>query len=263
MKKFLILVLVLMLAIMSIALMSCEKDGDDDDDSSSCSYWDDYYDGYYDDYYDDDYYDDYESSSNYQDDASSSNESSSSSVAITNVTLNETLLYLNVGDYVTLYATVSPSNASLDDLTWNSYGDAIEMDLDGQGYAVLAVEPGTAYINVMAPSGMCAQCTVIVEEEGTGDNTGNKPDDSTDTQEVLASSISLNLTSTTLKKGEFVNLIATILPSNTTNKEITWTSSNTAVAIVADGTVATIGKGTTIITANTSNVKTATCVVTV
>ena len=263
MKKILILMLAMMLMIMPISLLSCEDEKNDDDYSTSVydpigsGYWDDYESS-------DDYYDDYESSSDYWDDESSEE---SSRVAIKSVTLSESKVTLKVGEYITLYANVTPSNASVDDLTWNAYGDAIELDYDYPGRAVLAVEAGTAYVSAMAPNGSFAKCNIIVVEEEEDDNTGNEPDDDTGndsgTQEVLANSISLNLTSKTLSKGDSVNLVATILPSNTTNKTVTWTSSNTAVAIVADGTVAAIGNGTTIISAKTSNGKVATCVITV
>ena len=264
MKKILILMLAMMLMIIPISLLSCEDEKNDDYSTSfydpiGSGYWDDYEssDDYYDDYEsDDDYYDDYESSSDYWDDESSEE---SSRVAIKSVTLSESKVTLKVGEYITLYANVTPSNASVDDLTWNAYGDAIELDYDYPGRAVLAVEPGTAYVSVMAPNGSFAKCNIIVVEEEEDDNTGND----SGTQEVLANSISLNLTSKTLSKGDSVNLVATILPSNTTNKTVTWTSSNTAVAIVADGTVAAIGNGTTIISAKTSNGKVATCVITV
>lgn len=61
--------------------------------------------------------------------------------------------------------------------------------------------------------------------------------------------------------GSTSTLTATPTPSNTTD-EITWTSSNNAVATVADGVVTPVGLGTTIITA-TCGEQTATCSVTV
>ncbi len=78
-------------------------------------------------------------------------------------------------------------------------------------------------------------------------------------------SITLNKKQITLEQGDTENLLATILPSNTTDsKNITWTSNNGAVASVnSNGIVTGIGKGTSIITAKTSNGKTATCTVTV
>ncbi len=78
-----------------------------------------------------------------------------------------------------------------------------------------------------------------------------------------ATSVSLNKTSITLEKGKSETLTATVKPSNSSNKSITWTSSNTSVATVSGGKVTAKKAGTATITAKTSNGKTATCKVTV
>lgn len=83
---------------------------------------------------------------------------------------------------------------------------------------------------------------------------------------VLATSVSLNYTSTTLLPGETLQLTATVLPSNTTNKAVTWKSSNTSVATVDNnGKVTGKSSGYTIITATTTDGTnlSASCVVTV
>ena len=56
---------------------------------------------------------------------------------------------------------------------------------------------------------------------------------------------------------------ATVSPANTTNKSVTWTSSNTRVATVSGGTITAKGVGKATITAKTSNGKTASVTVTV
>jgi hypothetical protein len=59
-------------------------------------------------------------------------------------------------------------------------------------------------------------------------------------------------------------LIATVAPATATNKTVTWTSSNTSVATVANGVVTPISAGTAIITVTTADgSKTATCNITV
>ena len=75
--------------------------------------------------------------------------------------------------------------------------------------------------------------------------------------------ISLNKTAITLKKGSSETLKATIKPSNAANKTVTWTSSNSKVATVANGKVTAVAAGTATITAKSNNGKTATCKVTV
>lgn len=56
-----------------------------------------------------------------------------------------------------------------------------------------------------------------------------------------------------MKKGESINLKATISPNNTTDKSVKWTSSDTSVATVDKGKVIAKGKGEVTITAETSN----------
>ena len=79
-------------------------------------------------------------------------------------------------------------------------------------------------------------------------------------------SVSLNKTTATLtSKGATVSLTATVAPSNAGCKDVTWKSSNTAVATVSStGVVTAVGNGTATITVTTaSGSKTATCTVTV
>ncbi|SDB25488.1 PASTA domain, binds beta-lactams, partial [Ruminococcaceae bacterium FB2012] len=85
----------------------------------------------------------------------------------------------------------------------------------------------------------------------------------TDPLIIYADSISLDKTSLTLDVGETAKLTATVLPSNATDKSLTWSSSNTSVATVSGGTVTAKGAGSATITVRTTNGKTATCAVTV
>ena len=83
---------------------------------------------------------------------------------------------------------------------------------------------------------------------------------------ISVTSIMLDETSLTKNRGDAaVTLTATVKPDNATDKTITWTSENPAVASVNNGLVSIIGVGTAIITAaanDGSGVK-ATCTVTV
>ncbi|MBQ8966466.1 MAG: Ig domain-containing protein [Ruminococcus sp.] len=62
--------------------------------------------------------------------------------------------------------------------------------------------------------------------------------------------------------GDTATLTATVLPENATDKTVTWSSDNEAVATVVDGVVTPIAKGTATITA-TAGGKSDTCTVTV
>lgn len=69
---------------------------------------------------------------------------------------------------------------------------------------------------------------------------------------------------TLTKKGETMKLTVDFTPSNATDKKVEWSSSDPKVATVDEnGTVTAVGNGTAIITAKTSNGKTATITITV
>ena len=88
---------------------------------------------------------------------------------------------------------------------------------------------------------------------------------STYTENIAVTSVSLNKTSATIKKGNTVALSATVNPSNATNKALAWSSSNSSVASVStSGVVTAVSKGSAVITVKTTDGGyTATCNVTV
>ena len=79
-------------------------------------------------------------------------------------------------------------------------------------------------------------------------------------QNILPTSVKLNVTSKTIQKGKTFTLVSTITPTNVTSKNVTYSSSNKKVATVTStGTVKAINYGTAVITAKTCNKKTTTC----
>lgn len=88
------------------------------------------------------------------------------------------------------------------------------------------------------------------------------------TTEIAPTAVMLDKSSVSLEVGNGASITkttlnATITPNNATNKNITWSTSNSKVATVVSGTVTAVGEGEATITAKTSNGKTATCKVTV
>jgi len=72
--------------------------------------------------------------------------------------------------------------------------------------------------------------------------------------ESIVTGVSLNKTSITINKGLTDTLTATVIPSNATNKNVTWKSSNDAIATVdANGNVTAVAKGTATITVTTED----------
>ena len=83
-------------------------------------------------------------------------------------------------------------------------------------------------------------------------------------EEVKAEKIELDKTELTIEKGIEEILTPTITPSNTFNKEVTWTSSNENIVTVDEkGFITGVGEGVATITVQTENEKVATCQVTV
>ena len=82
---------------------------------------------------------------------------------------------------------------------------------------------------------------------------------------VNVTGVTLIPTSASLSVNGTQQLTATIAPANATNKNITWTSSNNAVATVSSSGLATaITTGSAVITVTTQDgAKTATCNITV
>ncbi|MBP5156319.1 MAG: BspA family leucine-rich repeat surface protein [Treponema sp.] len=79
---------------------------------------------------------------------------------------------------------------------------------------------------------------------------------------VAVTGVSLNKTSASLSVGGTDTLVATVSPANATDPAVTWTSSDTSVATVANGVVTAVAAGSATITASAGG-ETASCTVTV
>ena len=70
---------------------------------------------------------------------------------------------------------------------------------------------------------------------------------------IVVTGVSLNKTSETLKIGDSLSLTANVTPSNASNKNVTWSSSNSYVASVVNGVVTANRAGTATITVTTED----------
>ena len=82
---------------------------------------------------------------------------------------------------------------------------------------------------------------------------------------IPVTSVNLNPTDSTIAAGTTLSLLATVMPVDATNKNLTWTSSTTAIATVsASGLVSGVAVGSATLTVSTvDGSKSATCVITV
>ena len=92
----------------------------------------------------------------------------------------------------------------------------------------------------------------------------NSSSNSSSVSNVSVEGVSLNYDQATIYVNKSISLIATINPENATNKEVSWTSSDTSVATVGYGKVKGISEGNAVVTATTVDGGfTATCAVSV
>ena len=168
-------------------------------------------------------------------------------IEITEVLLNKDAETLTEGDTITLSAEVLPYDTTYSkNVSWSSSNEAVAtVSADG---TVTAKSAGIAIITATSENGMTASCTITVEKKL-----------------IPITEVYLDKSSATLTEGDTATLTATVLPENTTySKDVSWSSSNSAVATVdANGTVTAKSAGTAVITATTENGKTASCTVTV
>ena len=173
------------------------------------------------------------------------------SIPVSGVTLNKPSTSIAVGATETLSATVAPSNATYQAVTWSSDNEAVAtVASDG---TVTAVTAGTATITVTTTDGnFQATCTVTVSAAN-----------------VPVSGVSLNESTLSLTVGGTAgSLTATVAPSNASNQNVSWLSSSTGVATItgtgASVTINAIAAGSSTITVTTADGNfQATCNVTV
>ncbi len=149
--------------------------------------------------------------------------------AVASISLNKSTLTMVTGNVETLTATVLPTTALDTRVEWSSTNTAAAT-VDQNG-VVTAVGPGNATIIAKTvDGGLTATCKVSVV--------------------TLAQEITFDCTELEIYNGESYTLQATVLPEDTSNKSLSWASSNTAVATVDEnGTITPVKAGTTTITA--------------
>jgi len=148
------------------------------------------------------------------------------------------------------------------DLDIESHTDYEAYLVNKDGWSILNEETASDYSYFSALYGK-GNVTMLVMANFENDLTGIAFDVPPTT--ISVSGITLNKTSAKMTIGDTLALTATVSPSNATNKNVTWSSSNSNIASVSStGVVTAKAVGTTTITAKTvDGNKTATCTVTV
>jgi O-glycosyl hydrolase/uncharacterized protein YjdB len=153
-------------------------------------------------------------------------------VSVTGISVSPTTATVAVNNTTQLTTTVAPANATNKSVTWAS-NNSVVASVSSTGL-VSGIAAGTAIITVT-----------------TAD--GNRTAISNITVNVIATTgVSVSPTVASIFATQTQQLTATVLPANASNKSVTWTSGNNAVATVnASGLVTGVAQGTATITVRT------------
>ncbi len=170
----------------------------------------------------------------------SDNSISTNGTEVENIVIPKTNVALLVGDTYNINVIVSPSTAINKAVTYVSNNPSVA-SVDDNGL-VKANGIGDTTIIVRSNNGKEAICTISVSKKSTP-----------------ITSIKLSKDDIVLVEGESTTLTVKTNPSNATEHNFTWTSSNPTVATVSNGKITANKVGTTLITVKTSSGKVAIC----
>ena len=163
----------------------------------------------------------------------------------TSLTFEKKVVELYVGESEQLNLTVLPMDTT-DKVTYTAYAYSDAATVNNAG-KVTAMKIGNTTITATASNGATATCTIKVIDYPT-----------------IVTGVTLDQTKYDMKTGEVFKLNATVVPSNATDKSITWATTDSSVASVSEvGTVSAVGAGKAVITATSGNGVIAACEVTV
>lgn len=161
------------------------------------------------------------------------------------IELNYTTMTVKKGTIFYLSAKVTPADAYDQSVTWTS--DNEQVATVAQDGTVTTLTTGVAVITATSNDNpeLTATCTVTVTQSVTG--------------------LTLNAREKTIKVGEQFLLVATVLPSDSENRGVTFTSSDESIATVDEnGLITGLKGGTTLIVVKTEERGLmATCTITV
>ena len=155
-------------------------------------------------------------------------------VDVTSIKIDGNVSSMYVGDSITLSATITPSNATNKKVTWKSSDTSVAI-VDANG-KITALKSGSVKITVTSNSNKSVSATKSIV---------------VNVKTVPVSSLTSSVSSYTLEHGESYSWKVTVNPSNATNKQIIYSSSDSTIATVdLNGKITAKDKsGTVVITA--------------
>lgn len=144
------------------------------------------------------------------------------SVKVESVELNTDRELLLIDDYVPVTATITPSNATQQAISWSSSNENVQLLPMGNGCMVKGITAGNSVVSCTTVDGSFSDsCNII---------TINAP--------VPCTGITLNNNTLSFTTRNSQTLVPTLTPSDTTDL-VSWSSSDTNVAIVDENGVVT------------------------
>lgn len=165
---------------------------------------------------------------------------------VTGITFGQPNYTVEVGGLGELTCSVSPSNALLKDVTWSTEDNDI-IFLDEKTGQFVGLSDGVATVKATSVdyNGFSATVQIFV-----GDAEREE-------------AIMLSQNTMDLRINSSYRLTTTQVTNSGSDKPVIWSSDNTSVATVSNGTVTGVGEGTATITASIAGGKSATCTVNV
>lgn len=160
------------------------------------------------------------------------------------VTLDREEIVLNVNQIDQLLVTILPADANNRDVLWNSTDvSVVTVSSDG---TIMGLKAGTAVITATTIDGYFeASCTITVKNLVTEIVFG---------EQVLNPDGTPVIPSSDLEHGKTMQLIPTLIPADCEPPVLTWTSSDSTIAMVgSDGTVVGLAVGEATITVTSDN----------
>lgn len=160
-------------------------------------------------------------------------------VYVTSVELDKIELTININESTKLIAKISPSDATNKTVTWISNNESV-VSVDEFGN-IKGLSVGKATITVKTDDGKRTASCIIEVIDPNEEPIENKID-------VIG--VNLNNTDLAMLKGNNYQLIAKVIPTDATNQNVTWTSSDESVATVDETgkvTAIEVGKATIIV----------------
>lgn len=149
--------------------------------------------------------------------------------------LDNRSIFINVGQYRKLNATIVPSNATDKTVYWSSDDESIAtVDQDGNVYGV-ALGKCSVYART-SDRRKYAKCRVrVLKNGGSGTDEPEKPKPTPggdDDKDIHVLRVEVEPKYHAMNKYKKVQLTATIYPDNASNKEVIWYSSDTNICTV-------------------------------